>query len=148
MRKISENQSVVQLLERNFKGVVFLKKQQYPSFIEGYYEKVLFQIAYKKNKSLILTVSENGEWFLEMLAKALKPEIKKEHICTYKLKINNQEVKNLIKFVMEWELIKPEVRIDDLKNGRIYLNQATIQNFRENHFKKDKPNQISYYLNK
>lgn len=148
MRKISENRIIVQLLERNFNEILFLKVNEYPSFIEGYYKKVLFQIAYNRGNSLILTVSENGEELLEKFAKVLKTEIKQEHICTYELYINNPQVKNLKKFVMEWNMVKPKTRIDDLKNGRIYLNQATIRNFQENDFKKDKPNKISYYLNK
>jgi len=148
LRKNSENRIIVQLLEKNFNKIHFFEVNNYPPFVEGYYKKVLFQIAYKKDNYLILTVSENGGWFLEKLSKILKTETKQEHICTYELNINNSQVRNLKKIVMEWNMIKPEIRIDDLKNGRIYLNQATIRNFQENSFKKDKPNKISYYLNK
>lgn len=133
MRKISDNVVLIQLLEKKFGKMIILKTQETPTpYIEGVYKNILFQIFYKKNEYLIFTVSDNGQWLLNEFDKVFKNETKHEHICTYELAINNSAVRNETKYVKEWNMLNPKARLNDLKQGNIYLNLATIHNLKEN----------------
>jgi len=149
MTKISDYFPIVQLLKQNFGELLSfspVEENDPKLYIEGLYDGILFEIYYKKNECLILSVSDKGQELLKEFGKVLKSVVKQDHICTYKLVINNFAVKNTIRYVQEWNMICPETRLSDLKQGNKRINGATICNLQENKNRKPNPALITSYL--